>query len=131
MSNGPYTSPVQFNMPSGKGVVWIATTQSGLPQTVTVTDAAQNTVISASGPGDGGQAPNIIGYGVFTSSNAGETYTVSIEANGQPSQIINDGLELGVGTTIMSGTWSFVSEDSSDNDFNDTSLTLTWFDKMG
>jgi hypothetical protein len=118
-------------IPPGKYVFFSVVTQAEYQQVILLKDSAGHALISAAGMGTGGDPPTQIDAGTFLAQDQSGNYTMSITGNSQPSQVIWDQLPLTVGQTVMSTTYVFNSEDGVDADFNDTCVTLTWFDQAG
>jgi hypothetical protein len=131
MTYVPTADAIPLQLVTGKNVFWTVTSQSGLPQQVTLTDSNNNKIFSASGPSTGGQGPTLIGNGTFTAKDISGNYFLSIYANNKPSQAIYTEAPLNYKGMAMTTTYIVNSEDSTDNDYNDTCVILTWFQNAG
>lgn len=135
MSNGPVTgNGIAISIPLNKSVFWSAVAQAAYSQYVKVTTAAGALVFEQSGTSPDGHSPYQYGNGLFSTAAYGTTdYLVYIGVDGgsrwqsvqwDQATIVNGAITYF--TSVM-----FVSEDASDNDFNDTCLTLNWFEYLG
>ena len=122
----PTTNPVPIKIPNGKTCFWSMITQAAYVQTLIIKDSAGNPVVNQSGQS---VHPTLANHGSFVANTGDGHYTVEIQANGVNERVIyaeNSNVFQG---TICQQTWTFVSEDSTDNDFNDCFVILTWFNK--
>jgi mannose-binding lectin len=134
MSNGPVSgNGIALTVPTGKTAFWTVTTQAAWSQFVQLTDSAGNIVFSAAGASPDGHSPTQIGAGSFTAGDPGGNYRIYIGTNGGQSwsTVLWDVLPLQFNGTTMSGNYNFISEDGADQDFNDSCVTLTWFEQIG
>ncbi|MDT3250445.1 hypothetical protein QZQ97_05795 [Serratia sp. root2] len=133
MSIGPVSgNGIAITLPVGKTLFWTANVQASYSQYVLVRDSTNQVVIESKGASTGGHSPTQIGQGSFVTAGSG-VYTVFIGYNdGQSwSQVMWDEIALNIGSQIYSSCFNFISEDGADQDFNDTCLTLTWFNSIG
>jgi hypothetical protein len=124
MSIGPVSgnSIVLTSIP-GQKIVWCsAVCQAANTQNVILKDSSGNTVFSASG---NSTSPKQFGFGTFTSN--GNNYTLTINSSAGQSMVLYDYDTLTLGTNIYLGYYTFIAEDGTDKDYNDTYLTIAWF----
>ncbi|MBN3216849.1 hypothetical protein CUU54_13315 [Pectobacterium polaris] len=133
MSVGPVSgNGIAISLPQGKTVFWTVNVQASWQQFVQVRDSNNQLVFQASGASQGGHSPTQIGNGTFVTTGNG-TYTIYLGVNnGQSwSQVMWDEITLNIGNKVYSSGFNFITEDGADQDFNDTCLTLTWFNSIG
>lgn len=133
MSVGPVSgNGVAITLPPGKTAIWTVTTQAAYNQYVRLNDSTGATVFQATGASPGGHSPNQIGEGTFVVSQNG-AYTLYVGVNGgqQWSQVIWDEITVSLGATMKCGNFNFISEDGADQDFNDSCVSITWFNSIG
>ncbi|HEX8064592.1 MAG TPA: hypothetical protein VF535_15425 [Allosphingosinicella sp.] len=134
MSNGPVSgNGIALTVPTGKTAFWSVVTQAAWQQFVQLTDSAGNIVFTATGSSTGGNSPTQIGVGTFVAADPGGNYNLYVGINGgsQWSSVMWDVLPLALGQTTMSSSYSFISEDGADQDYNDSCVSLTWFEQIG
>lgn len=135
MSNGPVTgNGIAISIPLDKSVFWSAVAQAAYNQYVKVTTAAGAVVFEQSGASPDGHSPYQYGNGLFSTSAYNTTdYLVYIGINGGASwqSVQWDQAAITSGSDTYFTSIMFVSEDASDNDYNDTCLTLNWFEYLG
>ncbi|MFJ5504737.1 hypothetical protein ACIPUO_11120 [Pectobacterium carotovorum] len=133
MSVGPVSgNGIVISLPQGKTVFWTVNVQASWQQFVQVRDSNNQLVFQASGASQGGHSPTQIGNGTFVTTGNG-AYTIYLGVNnGQSwSQVMWDEITLNIGNKVYSSSFNFITEDGADQDFNDTCLTLTWFNSIG
>lgn len=133
MSVGPVPgNGVAIALPPAKTAFWTVTTQAAYAQFVQLKDPTGAVVFQASGASPDGHSPTQIGQGSFVIGPNG-AYTVWIGTNGGQawSSVIWDEMTVSLGATIMCGDFTFISEDGADQDFNDSCVTITWFNSIG
>ncbi|AUG99311.1 hypothetical protein PCO86_19285 [Pectobacteriaceae bacterium CE70] len=133
MSVGPVSgNGIPITLPVGKTVFWTADVQASYSQFIQVRDSTNTVVIQSSGASTGGHSPTQIGQGSFVTAGTG-VYTIFLGYNnGQSwSQVMWDEMTLIIGSQIFSSCFNFITEDGADQDFNDSCLTLTWFNSIG
>ncbi len=134
MSNGPVSgNGIEFTIPSGKTAFWTVTTQAAWQQFAQLQDSAGTVIFTASGASPDGHSPTQIGSGSFTAADPGGNYRLSIGTDGgaQWSSVVWDMLSLSLDSTTVSASYTFISEDGADQDYNDTCVSLTWFEQIG
>lgn len=136
MSNGPLSgNGIPVTIPAGKQVFWSAVAQAADSQYVKVTTAAGGTtVFEQSGTSSDGHSPTQYGNGTFsTDAYATTSFLVYIGIDGGANwqSVIWDTLGVTSGSNTYYSSLVFVSEDGSDADYNDTCLTLSWFEYLG
>ena len=129
MSVGPVSgNGIAFSLPSGKTVFWTVTAQASYTQFVQLKDSTGAVIFQASGSSTGGHSPTQIGNGTFVSTgNTPYMLYVGINGGQHWSQVLWDNMTLYLNTTIMCSNFNFISEDNADQDFNDSSVSITWF----
>lgn len=135
MTTGPVPgSGIAIALPAGKAVFWSAVAQAAYPQFVQLKDPNGAVIFTASGQSPDMHSPTQYGQGFFQVDPAATgDYTVWIGVNdGQSWQSVlweESSLEMS-GSTYF-GQFSFISEDGADQDYNDTCLSLHWFEYLG
>lgn len=135
MSNGPVSgNAIPVTIPLNKSVFWSAVAQATDDQYVKVTTKAGVLVFQQSGTSPDGHSPSQYGNGLFSTAAYNTTdYLVYIGINGGStwqSVQYDQAVIVNAGNTYFTSL-IFVSEDGSDNDYNDTCLTLNWFEYLG
>lgn len=134
MSNGPVAgNGIAITIPAGKVVFWTALVQAAFNQFIQVKDGSGNVVFTVQGASSQGGTPTQIGQGFFQASDPNGAYTVWIGVNGGQwwQSVLWDEKPISVGGTAYFDQFTFISEDSTDNDFNDTCLQMRWFQFLG
>lgn len=134
MSNGPVSgNGIGLIVPTGKTAFWTVTTQAAWNQFVQLRDSSGNVIFTATGNSPDGHSPTQIGWGSFTAQDPGGNYAIFIGIDGgsQWSSVLWDELPLILGGATMSANYNFISEDGADQDYNDSCVTLTWFEQIG
>lgn len=134
MSSGPVSgNGIPITLPPGKTVFWTVNTQAAWDQFVVLADSQGHAIFTASGSSPGGHSPTQIGAGTFVAGDATGKYKLIVGINGGQSwsQVIWDEITLSLGGTVLSGNYNFIAEDGADQDFNDTHVSLTWFNQLG
>lgn len=133
MSVGPVSgNGVAVTLPPGKTAIWTVTTQAAYNQFVKLVDASSATVFQATGSSPGGHSPTQIGEGSFVvGANGACLLYVGINGGQQWSSVLWDEITVSLGATIMCGNFNFISEDGADQDFNDSHVSITWFNSIG
>jgi hypothetical protein len=134
MSNGPVSgNGIAVSVPNGKTAFWTVTTQAAWQQYVVLADSSGNLIFTASGASPDGHSPTLIGSGSFVSGDPGGNYQLFIGINGgaQWSSVMWDVLPLTLNGATMSSSYTFISEDGADQDYNDSCVSLTWFEQIG
>jgi hypothetical protein len=126
----PQKGPIPISLPDGKPVSCTLVVQSSLEQTFTIRDKDNNTIVTMSGSGGIG-GPKFIGEQSFVAKGDANPYTVEIKTPSGPEGVLVAEAATAWGATIYARTWTFASEDATDNDFNDSFATVTWFRKSG
>ncbi len=134
MSIGPVSgNGIPITLPTGKTIFWSVTVQAANEQYICVKDSQQNQIFSTQGASSGGGQPTQIAQGIFQAADPTGNYTVYLGTNGgsQWSKVIYDNDTLTLGATVYYGQYTFITEDSTDNDYNDTCLQINWFQSLG
>jgi hypothetical protein len=134
MSVGPVSgNGIAITLVPGKIVYWTVNVQASYTQFVQLKDSAGNIIFTATGPSAGGHAPTQIGNGTFSVNDQSGNYKVYIGINnGQSwSSVLWDDMILYLGSKLMCSNFNFISEDATDQDYNDSCLTMTWFNSVG
>lgn len=127
MANGPVSgrTGIQISLPANYTCFWSAFTQCAYTINVTIKDGNGNIIINESGTGINF---NLLGAGFFKVIPA-NNYTVYITANnGQDVSVIWNESPLNIGANVYSSSLNFIGEDGVDQDYNDISLTIGWFE---
>ena len=133
MSIGPVSgNGITITLTPGKKVFWTVTAQSAGNQFVQLKDVNGTVVFTATGVGGANSDPKQIGSGSFVVPN-NPNYTLYIGINNGSSwnRVIWDTEALFSGSSIYYNSLTFISEDGSDNDFNDSCTTLSYFNSLG
>ncbi|RMB12040.1 hypothetical protein [Eilatimonas milleporae] len=135
MSNGPVTGDgIAITLPKGKMIFWSAVAQATYQQFVQVKDSGGTVIFEASGSSADGHSPTQYGQGMFQTNPSGDGgYTVWIGLNNGAGwqQVLWDKCGISHSGTDYYSQYTFISEDGADEDFNDTCLTLQWFEYLG
>lgn len=133
MSNGPVSgNGIAVALPPGKTVFWNVTVQATYSQYVVLNDPTGAQVFQATGASPGGHSPTQVGQGSFVvGGNGGYTLYVGINGGQSWSQVLWDDMTVDLGGTVMCANLNFISEDGADQDFNDSAVSLTWFNSLG
>ncbi|WP_395945577.1 hypothetical protein [Brevundimonas sp.] len=133
MSIGPVPGGgIAVALPVGKTVFWAVTVQAAYDQFVQLTDSQGDIIFVASGGSPGGHSPTQIGHGSFVAQDP-QGYRLYVGTNGGQawSSVIWDSTALEVGGVPTSTNYNFISEDGADQDFNDSHVSITWFETIG
>jgi hypothetical protein len=133
MSIGPVSgNGIAVTLPPGKTVFWNVTTQASYNQYVLLSNSSGSRVFLATGASTGGHSPTQIGQGSFVVDATGN-YTIYIGINGgaQYSQVLWDDMTVFLNSIIVCSNLNYISEDGADQDFNDSAVSLTWFNTDG
>ncbi|WP_269714134.1 hypothetical protein [Caulobacter sp. NIBR2454] len=134
MSVGPVSgNGIALTIPTGKTVFWTVNVQASYSQFIKLCDSHGAVIFQATGASAGGHSPTQIGQGSFTAADASGNYTLYIGFNGGSSwsSVLWDDLVVNIGAQIYLSNYNFISEDGADQDFNDSHVSLTWFNSIG
>lgn len=134
MSVGPVSgNGITLTLAPGKTVFWTAVAQADFPQYLQLRDSANTIIFTAQGASTGGGAPTQIGSGNFTVADASGRYSAYIGTYGGSrwSSVLWDQTAITLGATVYFNRYTFISEDSVDQDYNDSCLSLVWFNSLG
>jgi mannose-binding lectin len=134
MSFGPVSgNGIPIVLPTGKTALWSVIAQSSGNQYVQLKDSGGNVIFTAQGASSSGGTPTQIGQGSFTVDDQSGNYTMSIGVNGGSSwsTVLWDDITVSLGQNIMCSNFNFIAEDATDQDFNDSAVSLTWFNSVG
>lgn len=133
MSYGPVSgNSIPIVLPTGKTAFWSVIAQAAYNQFVQLQDSGGNVIFTAQGASSGG-GPTQIGQGSFTVKDPSGNYTMSIGINGGSSwsTVLWDDITVSLGQNIMCSNFNFIAEDANDQDYNDSAVSLTWFNSVG
>jgi hypothetical protein len=132
MSVGPVSgSGIPIVLPANQLAFYSVFVQAGWNQFVQLLDSQNNVIFQASGSSGGPLAQ--IGGGSFTINDQTGNYTIQIgingggNAGGQWSQVLYDDLIVANAGTIVCSNFNFIAEDGGGVDYNDCTVSLTWF----
>ncbi|MBR9971606.1 hypothetical protein [Magnetospirillum sulfuroxidans] len=133
MSVGPVSgNGIAITLAPGKTVFWTVTAQAAYTQFVQLKDTNGTVVFTATGSGGTGGTPNQIGQGHFVvPNNANYTMYIGTNNGAQWSSVIWDADALVYGGTVYYQTFNFISEDGGGTDYNDSAVTLSYFNSLG
>ena len=134
MSFGPVSgNSIPIVLPTGKTAFWSVIAQADFNQYVQLRDSGGNVIFTAQGSSSGGGAPTQIGNGSFAINDQTGNYTMSIGINGGSSwsTVLWDDITVSLGQNIMCSNFNFIAEDANDQDYNDSAVSLTWFNSVG
>ncbi len=133
MSIGPVSgNGIAFTLNPGKTAFWTVTSQAAYNQYVQLRDVNGTVVFTATGSGGTSGGPKQLGQGSFTvANNANYTLYVGTNNGSSWSQVIWDADALVSGSTIYYQTFNFISEDGGGTDFNDSVVTISYFNSLG
>lgn len=133
MSFGPVSgNSIPIVLPPGKMVFWSVIAQAANSQFVQLKHSGGDVLFTAEGASSGG-GPTQIGQGNFTIHDQSGNCTMSIGVNGglSWSTVLWDDITISLGQNIMCSNFNFIAEDANDQDFNDSAVSLTWFNSVG
>ncbi|HEX8448252.1 MAG TPA: hypothetical protein VF652_01560 [Allosphingosinicella sp.] len=133
MSFGPVSgNSIAIVLPPGKTAYWSVLAQAAFNQFVQLRDSGGNVIFTAQGASANG-LPTQIGQGSFVVNDQSGNYTMSIGLNGGSSwsTVLWDDITVSLGQNIMCSNFNFIAEDAGDQDFNDSAVSLTWFNSVG
>ncbi|HKV08428.1 MAG TPA: hypothetical protein VJ725_09835 [Thermoanaerobaculia bacterium] len=131
MSNS-FTFNAQNQLPNGSPCVLTGYAHASYTNTATITDKSGNVVAKISGSGGTGNtyAPMNAPSGqanYFTPQSSAQPYTITFTNNGpNQSQYLFANDAINSGTTTYAESYTFVTEDASDNDYNDATVFVSW-----
>ena len=140
MANGPVSGQsIMITLPASVMVFWAATAQAAYMQYVAVWAVQQSggpdvLVFNSSGCSPNGHSPTNYGTGAFSTAAYGTTsYRVQIGVNNGASwqQVIWQETALNQSSVVLFESFDFISEDGTDQDYNDTHFSLQWFSRLG
>ncbi len=123
----PTTDPIKISIPAGKPVIVNFATNASFNQSFSITNS--NGVVECSGSGSG-TGPSVQDSQVFTATLGGE-YSVVIEGNGSAEKVLESSTSSVYNGTVYAQSYMFIGEDSTDSDYNDTFLSINWFQYNG
>lgn len=127
-----FTFNNQNALPNGVYCVLSGYVHAALTNTATVADTNGNVVaqISASGGTTGvyvAMTPTSGKTNTFQPQASGQPYTITFTNSGSnQSQYLSAENAINSGTTTYAESYTFVTEDASDSDFNDSTVFLSW-----
>jgi mannose-binding lectin len=126
MSNGPVSgNGIQITLPPNLKIYYSGMTQAALSQFIQLKDMSGNVIFTLTGSGPW-QTQS------FTSNSTGQYKVYIGTSNGAAwSSVIWDDDALTIGSTVYFNVFSFISEDAGDQDFNDSYLSICWFQFQG
>ncbi len=132
MSIGPVSgNGIAFSLPAGKTAFWTVTTQAAYNQFVQLKDSTGAVIFQSVGASSGGHSPTQIGSGTFvTTGNSPYTIYIGINGGQQWSTVLWDDMIVNLNDTIMCSNFNFISEDGADQDFNDSAVSISWFNTI-
>lgn len=133
MSIGPVSgNGISIALNPGKTVFWTVTAQSSDTQFVQLKDVNGTVVFTATGNGGTNGSPKQIGNGSFVvPNNANYTMYIGTNNGAKWNSVIWDADALVSGSTIYYQTLNFISEDGGGTDYNDSCVTLSYFNSLG
>jgi hypothetical protein len=133
MSVGPVSgNSIPIVLPTGKTVFWSVIAQAANSQFVQLKHSSGLSLFIAEGASSGG-GPTQIGQGNFTIHDQSGNCTMFIGINGGASwsTVLWDDITISLGQNIMCSNFNFIGEDATDQDFNDSAVSMTWFNSVG
>jgi len=122
---------IPITLPANKVIYWSAIAQAAYLQHIEIKAPTGKVVASAQG---NGQPLRRFGEGSFNSGGGG-VFHISIWVNTphgpRPESVIFDEHKVVFGGQTKYGQFTFLGEDGADQDFNDTTLELHWWDRVG
>lgn len=134
MSVGPVSgNGIPITLVAGKTVFWSVFAQAAWNQFVQLKDSRGNVVFTTAGASPGGHSPTQIGQSTFVVADQSGSYTLFIGINGGSAwqQVLWDQMDINLGANVYLSTYTFISEDGADQDYNDSCVTLSWFRSIG
>jgi len=123
----PTTQAIDISIPAGKAVIVNFATNSSMNQAFNIADSTGTSVCSGSGTGTG---PAVQSSQVFTAETGG-VYKVTITGGGNEENVLTANCSAIDNGVIYAQSFVFVGEDATDHDFNDTFLSINWFQFNG
>ena len=123
----PQKSPVRITIPAGKTAIVNFANNSSAKESFRITDSNGKEVCSGAGTGTG---PKVQPSQTFV-AEAGGIYKVSIDSYDTPNMILDSNSSMVSNGIVYAQSYLFISEDASDNDYNDTFLNISWFQNNG
>lgn len=133
MSFGPVSgNSIPIVLPPGKMVFWSVIAQAANSQFVQLKHSSGDVLFTAVGASSGG-GPTQIGQGNFTihAQSGNCTMFIGINEGSSWSTVLWDDITISLGQNIMCSNFNFIAEDASDQDYNDSAVSLTWFNSVG
>lgn len=122
---------ITVNLPPGKTAFWTIVAQASYPQYVQLLDSGGVQVFEVTGSSTGGRTPTQIGQGVFTVGPNPYTLRMGYDGGRSWSTVLWGEQSLERDGVTLSGSLDFISEDGADQDFNDSHVSITWFNSIG
>ncbi len=119
-------------LPDGVHCVLGGYVHTAATNTATITDTNGNTVaqISAIGGTTGGyvgMTPTSGNTNIFQPQSSGQPYTITFTNSGSyQSQYLSAKNAINNGRTTYAESYTFVTEDATDHDYNDSTVFLSW-----
>jgi len=123
----PTTNPIGISIPAGKAVIVNFATNASFSQSFSITNSSGVVECSGSGSGVG---PAVQTSQVFT-AELGGTYSVVIDGNSSAEKVLTADCSAIDNGVIYAQSYIFAGEDSTDDDYNDTFLSISWFQFNG
>lgn len=136
MSNGPTPGdqlPI-ISIPLNSVVFYSCTVWTSVSKVVQLTDSVGNVLFTMQGSSPGPNYPaTSIGSGSATAGDISGNYTLSINNGGgfNAPDVLWDQLSITMNNNTYLQSYTYIAEDSNDQDFNDCYLNLYWFSTTG
>ena len=120
-------------IPNGKRCFYTGAVQSSGNQYIVLENSKGNQLFVLQGKSSSGGTPTPLGSGYFNADDPADSYTIKIGVNGGAkwSKVLWIQQELNMGSNIYCYQYTFIAEDYTDNDYNDSYCAIHWMDKSG
>lgn len=127
--NGNQIPPL--SLPRGNTCFYTALAQSSVDQYIQLTDSQGVEVLVLSGNSSTGGTPTSLGSGYFSVTDSSYTLKIGLNNGASWSSVLYELSSLDLNGTHYYQQYTFLSEDGGDGDYNDASLLLYWFQRIG
>lgn len=127
--NGNQIPPL--TLPQGNLCFYTGLVQSSLNQYIQLTDSQGVEVLVLTGTSSTGGTPTSLGSGYFAINDSSYTIRIGLNNGTSWTSVLYDQSSVQLNGTSYFQQYTFLSEDGGDGDYNDASLSLYWFSRVG